>query len=75
MKIGTLCKVIAHDSHYPERNKRGNNMKIGNLIYYRCDKKEWGFIVAEYRNQWLVHWHDGDTAWILKSRIALLEVQ
>ena len=50
-------------------------MKIGSLIYYRCNKKEWGFIVAEYRNKWLVHWSDGDTAWILKSRIASLEVQ
>ena len=50
-------------------------MKKGDLSYYRCNKKEWGFIVAEYRSQWLVHWCDGDTAWIMKNNVALLEVQ
>ena len=50
-------------------------MKIGDLVYYRCNAKEWGFIVAEHRSQWLVHWCDGDTAWIMKSNVVLLEVQ
>ena len=50
-------------------------MKIGDLIYYRRNKKEWGFIVSEHRSQWLVHWSDGDTSWIMKSNVALLEVQ
>ncbi len=53
----------------------GEDMKIGDLIYYRCNKKEWGFIVAEYRSQWLVHWSDGNTAWIMKNNVVLLEVQ
>ena len=50
-------------------------MKIGDLVCYNRNTKEWGFIIAEHRSQWLVHWHDGDQAWIFKRNVVLLEAQ
>ena len=50
-------------------------MKIGNLIYYKENPNEWGFILKKDYRSYLVYWHDGDQSWIAKHRIALLEVQ